>query len=326
MCPYYLPALLLTKPTTLLLAKKSYDSTLITTLYSLRKTLEAMPLEWTEREVERDGETLTIKAPEHWSDTAVRIMALKYMRRAGVPKSVKRVAWPEDTSLPGWLLPHEPAEGTEFGSETSLCQVFIRIAGHWTFAAWNTCLLSNDEDLWTFFVVCFRLMALQIAAPHSPQFFNTGLWWSYGLKGRNDHYTTPQTSACFILGVKDNLIEEDGIFNTLFHEATIFKYGSGAGANFSRLRPKGAALSSGGKSSGLMSFLKVLDSAAGAIKSGGTTRRAVKILSKPIHLRHLVDEVDRLLAASGERSGDGRRTATCLSEAGAADSPTVARR
>ncbi len=83
---------------------------------------------------------------------------------------------------------------------------------------------------------------------------------------------------CYILGIEDDLVNEGGIFDGVVREARIFKFGSGSGANYSKLRAAGERLSGGGTSSGLMSFLKVFDRAAGAIKSGGTTRRAAKMV------------------------------------------------
>src|SRR5919112_6192470 len=93
-----------------------------------------------------------------------------------------------------------------------------------------------------------------------------------------DAYTRPQVSACFIQSVNDDLVGEGGIMDLWVREARLFKYGSGTGTNFSSLRGEGERLSGGGTSSGLMSFLKIGDRAAGAIKSGGTTRRAAKMV------------------------------------------------
>ena len=132
-------------------------------------------------------------------------------------------------------------------------------------------------------------------APNSPQWFNTGLHWAYGIDGPGqghwyvDHrdgtpirptsaYERPQPHACFIQSVSDDLVSEGGIMDLWVREARLFKYGSGTGSNFSQLRGEGERLSGGGKSSGLMSFLKIGDRAAGAIKSGGTTRRAAKMV------------------------------------------------
>ncbi len=139
------------------------------------------------------------------------------------------------------------------------------------------------------------MLATQRVAPNSPQWFNTGLHWAYGIDGpgqahfyvdpftgklvkSKSAYEHPQPHACFIQSVGDDLVNEGGIMDLWVREARLFKYGSGTGSNFSYLRGEGEKLSGGGKSSGLMSFLKIGDRAAGAIKSGGTTRRAAKMV------------------------------------------------
>ncbi len=139
------------------------------------------------------------------------------------------------------------------------------------------------------------MLANQMVAPNSPQWFNTGLHWAYGIDGPSQghyyvdyktgkltksksSYEHPQPHACFIQGVEDDLVNEGGIMDLWVREARLFKYGSGTGSNFSKLRGEGEKLSGGGRSSGLMSFLKIGDRAAGAIKSGGTTRRAAKMV------------------------------------------------
>ncbi len=139
------------------------------------------------------------------------------------------------------------------------------------------------------------MLAMQMAAPNSPQWFNTGLHWAYGIDGpgQGHHYVDyrtgqltrsesayehPQPHACFIQSVDDDLVNENGIMDLWVREARLFKYGSGTGSNFSKLRAENEKLSGGGRSSGLMSFLKIGDRAAGAIKSGGTTRRAAKMV------------------------------------------------
>src|SRR5256885_12210134 len=139
------------------------------------------------------------------------------------------------------------------------------------------------------------MLARQMGAPNSPQWFNTGLYWAYGIDGpaqghyyvdyrtgklraSESAYEHPQPHACFIQSVADDLVNEGGIMDLWVREARLFKYGSGTGSNFSCLRGDGERLSGGGRSSGLMSFLKIGDRAAGAIKSGGTTRRAAKMV------------------------------------------------
>ena len=174
-------------------------------------------------------------------------------------------------------------------------QVFDRLAGTWTYWGWKGGYFSSEEDAQAFYDELRYMLATQKAAPNSPQWFNTGLHWAYGIEGPSqghyyvDHWTKelvksltayehPQPHACFIQSVSDDLVNDGGIMDLWVREARLFKYGSGTGSNFSRLRGEGERLSGGGKSSGLMSFLKIGDRAAGAIKSGGTTRRAAKMV------------------------------------------------
>ncbi|MBL0899645.1 MAG: vitamin B12-dependent ribonucleotide reductase, partial [Reyranella sp.] len=186
-----------------------------------------------------------------------------------------------------------------YGAETSARQVFHRMAGTWTYWGWKGGYFDSEDDARTFYDEHCRMLAAQICAPNSPQWFNTGLHWAYGIDGPGqghwyvDHrdgqaykstssYERPQPHACFIQSVSDDLVNEGGIMDLWVREARLFKYGSGTGSNFSRVRGQGERLSGGGKSSGLMSFLKIGDRAAGAIKSGGTTRRAAKMVSVDI--------------------------------------------
>ena len=182
-----------------------------------------------------------------------------------------------------------------FVGETSAKQVFDRLAGAWTYWGWKGGYFDNEEDARAFFDEMRFMLARQIAAPNSPQWFNTGLHWAYGVDGPGqghyyvDHetgkltrsksaYEHPQPHACFIQSVADDLVNDGGIMDLWVREARLFKYGSGTGTNFSTLRGENEKLSGGGRSSGLMSFLKIGDRAAGAIKSGGTTRRAAKMV------------------------------------------------
>jgi ribonucleoside-diphosphate reductase alpha chain len=232
-------------------------------------------------------------APEGWSQVAVDILAQKYFRRAGVPARLERV--PEE-GVPEWLRRSRPIPGeTAGGQETDARQVFRRLGGCWTYWGWKGGYFSSEADALAFFDETCYMLAAQMAAPNSPQWFNTGLHWAYGIEGPpQGHYrvepTTGQVSrstsayehpsphACFIQAIQDDLVNEGGIMDLWVREARIFKYGSGTGTNFSALRGEGEPLSGGGKSSGLMSFLKIGDRAAGAIKSGGTTRRAAKMV------------------------------------------------
>ena len=222
-------------------------------------------LSW--RVVDLDG--VNVSVPKDWSDNAALILYKKYMRKDGVPNHRKPapIAVECDNAgggvLPSWLWPQQPDYGNAnlaFGPECTAHQVFHRIAGHWTYAAWIYGYIDKGLDAETFYNNCYMGLAKQIFAPNSPQWFNTGIWWAYGCTGSSiahhplpdgmtievgkNAYRWPQTSACFILGVEDNLVEENGIFDTMHKEAQIFKYGSGAGANFSKIREKGAPLSS----------------------------------------------------------------------------------
>ncbi len=241
-----------------------------------------------------------ILVPEDWSQVAIDILAQKYFRRKGVPKYLKKV---QEDGIPEWLQKSVPdTEKLEslkpedrFGGETSALQVFHRLAGCWTYWGYKYKYFSDEESAKVFYDEIVSMLGTQMAAPNSPQWFNTGLNWAYGIDGKSQgHYyvdpTTgklvkstsayehPQPHACFIQSVDDDLVNDGGIMDLWVREARLFKYGSGTGTNFSHLRGENEPLSGGGKSSGLMSFLKIGDRAAGAIKSGGTTRRAAKMV------------------------------------------------
>ncbi|MDE2011320.1 MAG: vitamin B12-dependent ribonucleotide reductase [Alphaproteobacteria bacterium] len=237
-----------------------------------------------------------IEVPESWSQVACDVLAQKYFRKAGVPVALKAV--PEE-GVPEWLWRHKPdeAEGSEpkTRGENSAKEVFNRLAGTWTYWGWKGGYFDGEADARTFYDELCHMLAAQKVAPNSPQWFNTGLNWAYGIDGPSQgHYYVdfktgrlvksasayehPQPHACFIQSVSDDLVNEGGIMDLWTREARLFKYGSGTGTNFSNLRAENERLSGGGKSSGLMSFLKIGDRAAGAIKSGGTTRRAAKMV------------------------------------------------
>jgi ribonucleoside-diphosphate reductase alpha chain len=241
-----------------------------------------------------------VRVPSAWSQVASDIIAQKYFRKAGVPRRLKAV--PEE-GVPVFLwrkVADEAAlaelpESERVGGEESAFQVFDRLAGCWTYWGWKGGYFSTEEDAQAFHDEIAYMLAMQMIAPNSPQWFNTGLHWAYGIDGPSQgHYrfvpetgmvepTTssymyPQPHACFIQSVKDDLVNDGGIMDLWTREARLFKYGSGTGSNFSNLRAENEKLSGGGKSSGLMSFLKIGDRAAGAIKSGGTTRRAAKMV------------------------------------------------
>src|SRR5574338_1371548 len=217
-------------------------------------------------------EMTDVEVPKHWSQIATDILAQKYFRKAGVP---------------------QPDGST--GRETSVKQVAHRMANCWKVWGERYGYFASAEDARIFYEELVYSILNQACVPNSPQWFNTGLHESYGIKGKpqghyyvdqvdgqlkksTSAYERPQPHACFILSVDDDLVNEGGIMDLWVREARIFKYGSGVGTNFSNIRGEGEKLSGGGTSSGLMSFLKIGDRAAGAIKSGGTTRRAAKMV------------------------------------------------
>jgi ribonucleoside-diphosphate reductase alpha chain len=240
----------------------------------------------------------TVIVPSFWSQIAADIMAQKYFRKAGVPADKiydwkKRAPSGEKTGNnqtdPGENLPQD-------GAEHDARQVFHRLSFTWMDWGRRYGYFDTDEDAAAFYDETCYMLAHQIGAPNSPQWFNTGLYAVYGIDGpaqghyyfdpaektvkRSDSaYKRPQPHACFILSVEDDLVNEGGIMDLVIREARHFKYGSGTGSNFSRIRAVNERLSGGGISSGLLSFLKIGDRSASAIKSGGTTRRAAKMVT-----------------------------------------------
>ena len=225
-----------------------------------------------------------VEVPKFWSQTALDILAQKYFRKRGVPQYDVNGNPILDTNGQQVL-----------GSETSLKQVVHRLAGCWAWWGKKYNYFATEEDAQAFYDEIAFMLLHQFAAPNSPQWFNTGLHWAYGITGpaqghwftdpdtkelklSPDEYSRSQCHACFIQPVKDDLVNEGGILDLAVREARIFKLGSGTGSNFSTLRAKGEPLSGGGTSSGVMSFLKIYDTVAGSIKSGGTTRRAAKMV------------------------------------------------
>ncbi len=251
-----------------------------------------------------DGSTVFLAegvlVPESWSQVATDILAQKYFRKAGVPLRTRRVA---EKGIPVWLQRSEAdvdgltkvPEAKRFGRENDARQVFDRLAGCWTYWGQREGMFESEDDARAFYDELRYMLARQMCAPNSPQWFNTGLHWLYGIDGpaqghsyvdsttgavaaSETAYQRPQPHACFIQSVGDDLVNDGGIMDLWVREARLFKYGSGTGTNFSAVRGEGESLSGGGRSSGLMSFLKIGDKAAGAIKSGGTTRRAAKMV------------------------------------------------
>ena len=259
-------------------------------------------------------EMTNVEVPKTWSQIATDIIAQKYFRKAGVPQP--------DGSL---------------GRETSVKQVAHRMANCWMMWGKRYNYFATEIDAQIFYEELVFCILNQACVPNSPQWFNTGLHESYGIKGKpqghyyvdqtdgelkksTSAYERPQPHACFILSVDDDLVNEGGIMDLWVREARIFKYGSGVGTNYSNIRGEGEKLSGGGTSSGLMSFLKIGDRAAGAIKSGGTTRRAAKMVCLDLDHPEILDfinwkveeekKVGALIAAgySSDYEGDAYKT------------------
>jgi adenosylcobalamin-dependent ribonucleoside-diphosphate reductase len=317
-----------------------------TRLFSKPDQPVAEQIEWktVNIKVPATGETQSVEVPAWWSDNAAMILVRNYLRKAGVPSLADLAPVPEGT-VPTWLnrstlIPHvEP----KLGAETSARQVFHRMAGCWTYWGWRSGVFKGtadpvetvfgatvprysldemEENARIFYDECYMMLARQIGAPNSPQWFNTGLHWAYGIEGpasgqwaidyerkpddawsdlpghpihiyeTTNSYERPQPHACFIQPVSDDLVNPGGIMDLWLREVRLFKYGSGTGTNFSRVRGRGEPLSGGGKSSGLMSFLRIGDRAAGSIKSGGTTRRAAKMVIVDADHPEVADFID----------------------------------
>ena len=212
-----------------------------------------------------------VKVPSSWSQVATDIIAQKYFRKAGVPKLLTRL---NEEGVPEWLQPsvaddemlQQLPEKERYSHETDARQVFNRMAGCWTYWGWKSNYFDSEEDAKAFYDEIIFMLANQMAAPNSPQWFNTGLHWAYGISGPSqghyyvdpvtgeltasmDAYTHPQPHACFIQSVNDDLVNENGIMDLWVREARLFKYGSGTGTNFSDIRGANEILSGGGKSS-----------------------------------------------------------------------------
>ena len=229
-------------------------------------------------------EMTDIEVPKQWSQVAADILAQKYFRKTGILQRDEN----------GNVITDSKGNPVT-GSEHSIKEVVHRMAGCWKDWGEKNSYFDTPEDAQSFYDEVAFMILRQMGAPNSPQWFNTGLNFAYGTTGAaqghfyvdqnsgevresEDAYGRPQAHACFIQSVSDDLVNEGGIFDLAIREARVFKFGSGSGTNYSNLRSGGEKLSGGGSSSGLMSFLKIFDSAAGAIKSGGTTRRAAKMV------------------------------------------------
>jgi len=256
-----------------------------------------------------------VKLPSGFSGVPGKVCAQKYLRKAGVPRLLRKV--PED-GVPVWLQRSEPDHerlqttdaAQRMGGENDGRQLFRRLAGTWTYWGWKYGYFASEADARAYFDEMCYLIASQRSAPNSPQWFNTGLHWAYGIEGpaqghsyvdpltgglaySTNAYEHPQPHACFIQSVSDSLVGgPDSIMGLWSREALLFKYGSGTGSNFSNIRGAGEPLSGGGSSSGLLSFLKIGDRAAGAIKSGGTTRRAAKMVTLDLDHPDIEEYID----------------------------------
>ena len=278
-------------------------------------------VEWVQGSSEisgKDGEVIfsakDLKVPKSWGQLAVDIWASRYARRAGVPNLTNPV---HEEGIPRVLQQGGPRPDAVLGGEKFVARTIWRIVGCWTYWGYKRGYFDSEEDAYAFRDELTYMMLHQMAAPNSPQWFNTGLHWAYGITGSgqgpvylervkasdgilkdaeaqgedvsdgkvtttipvDNEYEHPMVHACFIQPVLDNLVKPGGIMDLFVKEATLFKYGAGTGTNVSPLRGKGEPLSGGGVSSGLMSWLPIGNAVAGAIKSGGTTRRAAKMLS-----------------------------------------------
>ncbi|CAM5771563.1 vitamin B12-dependent ribonucleotide reductase [Labrys miyagiensis] len=253
-------------------------------------------------------------APEEWSEIAIDIAAKKYFRKAGVAALLRRVA---ESDVPFWLwrsvpdldalaeLPNEQ----RYGGEYDLRQVFDRIAGATTYWGWKNRYFSTESDAAAFFNELRFMLATQKVAPNSPQWFNTGLHWAYGIEGPSqghyyfdpqanevrrsaNAYERPQTHSCFIQSVGDDLVNDGGVLPHIVDETRIAKYGSGTGANFSNIRGASEPLSGGGKASGLIAVLRASDRAAGLVTAGGSTRKASKMVVVDVDHPDIEDFID----------------------------------
>lgn len=239
------------------------------------------------------NEQVTVEYPEDWSMASVKIAARKYLRKTGVPTKRQKVA---EDGVPVWIQRSTPANGSKFSHESSIKQIVDRLVGAWVYWGWKGQYFDTEEDARAFYDEMRYMMIRQMGLTNSPQLFNTGLHWAYGINGTptgkqfyvdpltdkvtlsESGYARPQPHACFIMSIEDKLIGDNGIQDHWHKEALMFKYGSGVGSNFSNIRAAGEPLSGGGISSGLPSFLLIGDRSAGAVKSGGTTRRAAKMV------------------------------------------------
>ncbi len=256
----------------------------------------------------------SVAVPSQWSGTAADILARKYCRKAGIPTVLTSV--PEH-GVPEWLWRHVPdeeelanlPENYRYGVENDARQVFRRIVGAWTYSGWKAGYFDTEDDARAFYDELRYMLAHQMAAPNSPQWFNTGLHWAYGIDHTGEGYfvadesdgrARPAASAseqsfvhsCFIQSVRDDLVRDGGVIDLISNEAKIAKFGSGTGANFSTLRSRSESLANGGTSSGLLAALKASDRAAALVTAKGSTRRSSKMVIVDADHPEIEDYVD----------------------------------
>ena len=256
----------------------------------------------------------SITVPEKWSATAADILARKYCRKTNVPSATRAV--PEE-GVPPWLwrsVPDEEAlkglpNSVRFGAERDARQVFHRIVGAWTYWGWKGGYFDSETDAKAFYDEQCAMIARQMAAPNSPQWFNTGLYWAYGIDSKGDGYFVCDAEtargreaeyaydrslvhSCFIQSVQDDLVRSGGVIDLIATEAKIAKFGSGTGANFSSLRGRHEPLASGGTSSGLLAALQASDRAAALVSARGSTRRASKMVLVDADHPEIEDYID----------------------------------
>ncbi len=241
-----------------------------------------------------------IEVPADWTQVAADIVVQKYFRKVGVARRLKPV---EESGVPAWLWRSVPDEARlatlapadRDGGETSVKQLFHRLAGAWTYWGWTGGYFGGEADARAFYDEMRFMLVRQMGAPNSPQWFNTGLHWAYGIDAAaqgyfyvdeasgktlasDSAYRRPQPHACFIQGLGDNLAGPRGLAGLWLRETRLFNFGAGTGTNFSAIRSHGEPLRNGGTAAGLLAHLKVGDCAAGATRLGGAVRRAAKMV------------------------------------------------
>jgi len=252
--------------------------------------------------------------PSHWSGLAADILVRKYFRKSGVPAALRTVP---EAGVPDWLWRSEPdgekldtlPKTERFGAEHDARQVFRRLAGFWTYWGWKGGYFDTEDDAHAFYDEMQRMMALQMFAPNSPQWFNAGLHWAYGIDQSGEGYATvdPESGhaddaplayerafvhSCFIQSIQDDLVRKDGVIDFIANEAKIAKFGAGTGANFSTLRGSNERLSSGGTSSGLLTALKASDRAAALCSAKGSTSQPSKMVIVDADHPEIFDYID----------------------------------